>query len=166
MKRFMNKKVATIGLAAGLALGAAGAAFAYFTTTGDGNGSATTGSGSTVSLVQDTSVVTADLTPGGASQDIIGHQHNAAGDTEFIGTVSVDFTGTVWQTDGTYTCSAADYNWTGSTVNTDETSGPAGTQATTSGNDFQLGTLSFNDNPVVDQSACKGQVLDLHFSSN
>ncbi len=33
MKRFMNKKVATIGLAAGLALGAAGAAFAYFTRT-------------------------------------------------------------------------------------------------------------------------------------
>ncbi len=31
MKRFMNKKVAAIGLAAGLALGAAGAAFAYFT---------------------------------------------------------------------------------------------------------------------------------------
>ena len=30
MKRFMNKKVAAIGLAAGLALGAAGAAFAYF----------------------------------------------------------------------------------------------------------------------------------------
>ena len=31
MKRFMNKKVAAIGLATGLALGAAGAAFAYFT---------------------------------------------------------------------------------------------------------------------------------------
>ena len=35
MKRFMNKKVATIGLAVGLALGAAGAAFAYFTTSAD-----------------------------------------------------------------------------------------------------------------------------------
>ena len=34
MKRFMNKKVAAIGLAAGLALGVAGGAFAYFTTTG------------------------------------------------------------------------------------------------------------------------------------
>ena len=33
MKRFMNKKVATIGLAAGLALGAAGAAFAYYVST-------------------------------------------------------------------------------------------------------------------------------------
>ena len=35
MKRFMNKKVAAIGLAAGLALGAAGAAFAYFTSAAD-----------------------------------------------------------------------------------------------------------------------------------
>ncbi len=40
MKRFMNKKVATIGLAAGLLLGAGGAAFAYFTATGTGTGNA------------------------------------------------------------------------------------------------------------------------------
>jgi hypothetical protein len=44
MKRFMNKKVVAIGLAVGLTLGAAGAAFAYFTSTGSGNGSVTTGS--------------------------------------------------------------------------------------------------------------------------
>ena len=46
MKRFMNKKVAAIGLAAGLALGAAGAAFAYFTTAGQGTGNASVGSSS------------------------------------------------------------------------------------------------------------------------
>ena len=34
----MNKKVAAIGLASGLALGAAGAAFAYFTDTGNRTG--------------------------------------------------------------------------------------------------------------------------------
>lgn len=44
MKRFMNKKVAVIGLAAGLALGAAGAAFAYWTSSGSGSGTATSGS--------------------------------------------------------------------------------------------------------------------------
>ena len=44
MKRFMNKKVVAIGLAAGLTLGAAGAAFAYFTSTGSGyRASATVG---------------------------------------------------------------------------------------------------------------------------
>ena len=46
MKRFMNKKVATIGLAAGLALGAAGAAFAYFTATGTNTGTGSVGTGS------------------------------------------------------------------------------------------------------------------------
>ena len=45
MKRFMNKKVVAIGLAAGITLGGAGAAFAYFTSTGNGTGSATVGCG-------------------------------------------------------------------------------------------------------------------------
>jgi hypothetical protein len=44
MKRFMNKKVAAIGLAAGLALGGAGAAFAFFTAQGNGSGTGSTGS--------------------------------------------------------------------------------------------------------------------------
>ena len=50
MKRIMNKKVAAIGLAAGLALGAAGAAFAYWTTSGSGSGSAQTGTLSAVTI--------------------------------------------------------------------------------------------------------------------
>ncbi len=53
MKRFMNKKVAAIGLAAGLALGVAGGAFAYFTSTGAGTGSGTVGSTTAVTVVQD-----------------------------------------------------------------------------------------------------------------
>ena len=43
MKRFMNKKVVAIGLAAGITLGAAGAAFAYFTATGSGTGTGSVG---------------------------------------------------------------------------------------------------------------------------
>ena len=39
MKRFMNKKVVAIGLAAGITLGGAGAAFAYFTHSGQVTGS-------------------------------------------------------------------------------------------------------------------------------
>jgi hypothetical protein len=44
MKRFMNKKVAAIGLAAGIALGGAGAAFAFFSAQGSGSGTGSTGS--------------------------------------------------------------------------------------------------------------------------
>ena len=40
MRRFFDKRAVTIGLAVGLSLGAAGAAFAYFSSTGAGTGSA------------------------------------------------------------------------------------------------------------------------------
>ncbi len=52
MKRFMNKKVVAIGLAAGLTLGAAGAAFAYFTGAGTGTGTGSVGSGATWLVTQ------------------------------------------------------------------------------------------------------------------
>ncbi len=65
MKRFMNKKVAAIGLAAGLALGIAGGAFAYFTSTGAGNGSASVGSTGSNIAVEGTS--TPALTPGNSA---------------------------------------------------------------------------------------------------
>lgn len=44
MKRLLSKKVVAVGLAAGITLGIGGAAFAYFTSTGSGSGSALTGS--------------------------------------------------------------------------------------------------------------------------
>jgi hypothetical protein len=50
IKRFMNKKVVAIGLAAGITLGGAGAAFAYFTSNGSGNGTATVGNAGTWSV--------------------------------------------------------------------------------------------------------------------
>jgi hypothetical protein len=52
MKRFMNKKVATIAAAVGLTLGLGGVALAYFISTGNGTGTATVGSGSTWSVNQ------------------------------------------------------------------------------------------------------------------
>jgi hypothetical protein len=65
MKRFMNKKVAAIGLAAGLALGAAGIAAAYFTSTGNGTGSASVGTATNWSVVQASS--TGTMYPCGAT---------------------------------------------------------------------------------------------------
>ncbi len=87
MKRFMNKKVATIGLAAGLALGAAGAAFAYYTATGQGNGTATAGAQKNVSL----SVTDVTLNgPGAAAVSVPYSFTNTAGNgDETFGTVSI-----------------------------------------------------------------------------
>jgi hypothetical protein len=68
MKRFMNKKVAAIGLAAGLVLGGAGAAFAYFTANGNGTGQGTVGSASTWGVAQTTS--TGTMLPGSGTSVI------------------------------------------------------------------------------------------------
>ena len=43
MKRFMSKKLLVVGVAVAVLLGVGGAAFAYFTTTGGGTGSAAVG---------------------------------------------------------------------------------------------------------------------------
>ena len=68
MKRFMNKKVAAIGLAAGLVHGGAGAAFAYFTANGNGTGQGTVGSASTWGVAQTTS--TGTMLPGSGTSVI------------------------------------------------------------------------------------------------
>jgi hypothetical protein len=65
MKRFMNKKVAAIGLASALALGIAGGAFAFFTSSGAGNGTASVGTTGSNIAVEGTS--TPALTPGNSA---------------------------------------------------------------------------------------------------
>lgn len=52
MKRFMNKKLLVVGVAVAVLLGVGGAAFAYFTTTGSGNGSAQVGTPSSLTITQ------------------------------------------------------------------------------------------------------------------
>jgi hypothetical protein len=52
VKRFKNKKMLTIGLVTALVLGLGGAAFAYFTTSGGGTGSATVATPSNLSIHQ------------------------------------------------------------------------------------------------------------------
>jgi len=166
IKRFMSKKVVAIGLAAGVTLGIGGAAFAYFTAGGTGTGSATTGSSSAMTLVQDTTINTAQLVPGYGAQTITGHQYNSAGTTEYVGAVTPSISSaTVWQQLNGYTCSASDYTLTPSVAAGDEAVGPSGTQPTGSSNDFSLGTIAFNDKTTTDQDACQGQVLVLSFNS-
>ncbi len=67
MKRFMNKKVVAVGLAVGLTLGVAGAAFAYFTATGSGSGTGLVGS-TTAWSVNSPTPMGATLYPGTGSQ--------------------------------------------------------------------------------------------------
>ena len=90
MKRFLNKKVAAVGLAAGIILGGAGAAFAYFSGNGSGSGSASTGSVGTDLAISQTNTVTG-LLPAGPAQTIDLTITNNGSGSEKVGTV----TGTV-----------------------------------------------------------------------
>jgi hypothetical protein len=83
MKRFMNKKVATIGLAAGLLLGAGGAAFAYFTGSGNGTGQAQTGSTATWSVAQ-TTPTPAAMYPGNGTSVVTFLVTNTGGGAQAI----------------------------------------------------------------------------------
>ncbi len=57
MKRFMNKKLLVVGVAVALVLGIGGAAFAFFTSSGGGTGSAQVGTASNLSIHQDGATV-------------------------------------------------------------------------------------------------------------
>ncbi len=62
MKRFFSKKAVAVGLSFGVALGISGMAFAYWTSSGTGSGTAGTGSTVPVTVNQTTTVT--NLYPG------------------------------------------------------------------------------------------------------
>lgn len=168
MKRFMNKKVATIGLAAGLALGAAGAAFAYFSTTGSGTGSASTGSATALTITQtDAAGDPSGLVPGGPAGTIHLSIHNGSSTAQAVGSVSVAVTavtsgtlsGTDSQGNSILPCDKAWYTTT-SSANVGVI--PAGGTATTTAT---VSLTETNGNEDNCQAANGGGALSLSFSA-
>jgi hypothetical protein len=163
MKRFMNKKVATIGLAAGLLLGAGGAAFAYFTATGNGSGTGLTGS-TTAWTVNSPTPTGGPLYPDVGAETfaftVTNNSNGSQGLNAVVATVSPHNAG----------CDAAWYS-----VAIDAQSPTATTQTETYGSpiNVQVG----NNQPVsvvvtlpnlttVDQSACKGDTPNVKLSAS
>jgi|HubBroStandDraft_6_1064221.scaffolds.fasta_scaffold589032_1 hypothetical protein len=162
MKRFMNKKVATIGLAAGLALGGAGAAFAYFTSAGSGTGQASTGTSQTVTVVQDSIAYngpasTSVFMPGDTATVAFGIT-NPGGNQE-VGAIHL----ASWTSNSPSTCDStvgSESGWfTMPDVNVSHDFGH-GTDQTTG----DTGTITFNDLGV--QDACAGKTITFTYSSN
>ena len=69
MKFTLKKKIAAVGLAAGVSLGVGGAAFAYFTSTGSGTGAATVGNAAAWTPVSATLLNGGVMYPGVSSSD-------------------------------------------------------------------------------------------------
>jgi hypothetical protein len=172
MKRFMNKKVVAIGLAAGITLGAGGAAFAYFTSSGGGAGSVQTGSSVNGITITDNSSSLADLLPGVAAQDLTVTATNTAAQAQYVSGISAYLTlSGVTAVDG-YTCSTADYLLDGtagtSVTNTVPIAWTGQELAATNGTADSAGTdtIQFNDSATQNQDSCEGVTVTINYTSN
>jgi hypothetical protein len=176
MKRFMNKKVATIGLAAGLALGAAGAAFAFFTSTGAGDGTATTGSATqwTVSVTGDNTSL--DLVPvpapggtGPSDTESYTITNASAGQQNLAQAVISISSVDAGPVTGPNACTAGDFSLGGNAVGTSFTQtigvNEAGTSPGPAGVYNGSVSLQLVDNGL-NQDQCQGATVHLHVAAS
>jgi hypothetical protein len=154
VRSFLNRKTALIvGAGAAIVALSGTAAFAYWTTTGSGTGSATTAT-SNGTIVLHASFADG-LTPG-ASTPVSFTADNAGSSSLFVGTIHL---ASVTADAGHASCDVADY--TMADVTSDTTAAAGATGATLNG----TGTLTFADT-AVNQDSCKGATITLHLSSN
>ena len=152
-----RKKATTVALAGALLLGTAGGAYAYWTTSGNGNGSATTGTSSALEVKVD-AATGGLLTPGGPTQTVAFHITNHNSGLQRLNGVSV----TVANADGTpWTavpgCSAADYSVGTPSVATGDIASGATVDGTV--------TISMV-NSTSNQNGCKGATVPLYVSAS
>jgi hypothetical protein len=150
-----GKKRATVVAMTAVLVLIGGLAFAYWTSSGDGTGSGTTG-GSTDFLVSGHDPIGAALTPGGPSQTIPFTVTNTGTGTQDLSSVTVvvaDENGDPWLSDPTG-CTNADY-----TLGT-----PVITYGQIAGSGTLSGTVTLTmKNLPSDQDACKGLDVPLYF---
>jgi hypothetical protein len=149
--KFMNKKRAIVALAAIAVVAFAGVAYAYFTTTGAGSGSATVGTSSAVVLH---GTAPATLYPG-TSSVVNFTVDNPSSGHQLVNTIHLDSV----STDAAHSaCVMADFTMPDVAAAQDVPAGN-GTAITATG------TLTLN-NTSVSQDDCKNAPLTLHLSSN
>ena len=150
-----RKAVVTAGA---VLLIAAGGAYAYWTTTGSGTGSATNGTSVGITINQ-TSTITG-LYPGGPAVALSGNFDNTNSGAVYVGTVTATLVDVTGGSGGTPACTTADYTLASpaATVNADIASGNG--VGAWSGPTIQLKNLATN------QDACKNATVNLAYTSN
>ena len=159
-KNSKRKVAATIAITAILIGGGGAAAFAYWSAGGSGTGSATTGSNSSITAIQ-TSTVTG-LVPGSAAQTLTGNFNNSNSSPSYVTSVVASIssvTKAVGAPSGT--CDATDYTLTGATMSV-----AAEVPAGTSKGAWTGATIAFNDKSATNQDACKGATVNLAYAVN
>ena len=156
MRKLSKKtKVAVVGATVAAMVGG-GVAYGYWSTTGNGTGSATTSAGaSNLSIVQTSTI--SGLAPGVAAQTISGTVTNNAVNDAHVGSVTVSIASV---TGGAGACDASDYTLAGAAMPVNQDLAKNGGSANFSG-----ATLAFN-NKATNQDGCKGATVNLAYASN
>jgi hypothetical protein len=89
MFQILRKKRVSIPLAVVAVLAIGGIAFAYWTTTGSGDATGTTGTNTALTITQDGTVTA--MTPGSAAQAVNYTIHNSATTPQYVTTVTIAF---------------------------------------------------------------------------
>jgi len=148
-----SRKIAIVAGSTVGALAIGGVAFAYWTNSGSGSGSAATGSNSPI-VVNQTSLVTA-MAPGVAAQPLSGNFTNLNDGPVFVHSVSATVSGT-----NKPGCGASDYTIAGTaTVDTEVAAG-------TNVGAWSGLSIQFNDKTDTNQDACKGALVSISYTSD
>jgi len=174
VKRFKSRKAVAVLVAGAIVLGGAGAALAYFTSTGAGTGSASVGTAGTwtvnqVGAASPANSLYPDAAPGGANIETVTYDvtNNGSG-TQNLASVSVavDPTFSYVDANGDPACTAADFSLDGNTVGTSATdatlAGEVTAGATTTTSTFTIELIDNGKN----QDSCENQSIPLVFSAS
>ena len=154
-----RKRFTAIAIGTAVLLAIGGGAYAYWTLSGSGTGSATTGTVAGSITVNQTSVIT-DLRPGGAPQTLIGNFNNTDTGPVFVTSVTVSIDSVVTSPPGG-SCDATDYTLTGATMAVGAEV-PTGTGVGA----WTGATIAFNNKAAVNQDDCQGATVNLAYTAN
>jgi hypothetical protein len=157
MSETLKKKSSAVAVTSVLLIGV-GAASAYWTMGGAGSGSATTGSGQSLTVNQ-TSVVTG-LGPGVAPAELSGDFDNPNKDFVRVASVTAKLA-SVTPVKETDTCGVGDYTIINENMTVD-----ANVPAGNGEGEWRGALLSFVNDPARDQNGCKGATVTIDYTIN
>lgn len=150
MKRFFTRKsIVFLGILAALGIAAFGA-YAYYSSSGTGSGSATAGDAYTANSIALSSDSISGLYPGGAAVPVVVHVHNPNPGAAFVNQI----TGSVADSGS---CLGSWFTVAPIAYGQDIPKGANGPDAST--------TVTFNDNGA-NQDDCQNAALTINWSSN
>ena len=158
MRSLSKKSRAAIAGAVVVAFTGGGLAYGYWSTSGNGTGTAASAGGAASLTIQQTAAPT-DLAPGMPAGQISGSVRNTAAHSAYVHEVTASISSVAKAVGAVGTCSADDYTLTNSTMSVNAELA-ANDSATFSG-----ATLAFNDKDS-NQDGCKGATVQLAYTAS